>query len=161
MRSTKSRDTMELLASPRFAYNVITNMHTVSNIKTFKLGKISNQIFGEKRIFLRFENLKIKIFHFTSNHNVPKLATSIVPGKVVAIPRTLVCIRYTDEKHEKAVNSFEMFFCITSSHCKKKQRALWSKVSYDKRKQFVCYSTSHPLNTSENFIWFILLLQLH
>ena len=92
---------------------------------------------------MRFENLKIKISPFTFNHHVPKLATSIVPGKVVAIPSTLVCIRYTDEKYEKAVNSFEMFFCITSSHCKKKQRALWSKVSYDKRKQFVLqYVTS-------------------
>ena len=43
-----------------------------------------------------------------------------------------------------------MYICFTSSHIKKRQRVLESRLFYDKEKQIVCCSTPCPLNAREN-----------
>ena len=76
-RPTNPVDTVEALVSPRFALSVIMNIHTISNIKNFKLCKISNQ--------LLLRNLKIKIFSFRFQLLCPHVLATTLPNKFVAI----------------------------------------------------------------------------
>ena len=76
--------------------------------------------------------LKIKVSPFTSNCGFPMVFTTFVPGKKCdnfnknLDQRTLVCIRYTDKRCEKALNEVEMYFCIISSMSR-------NKVFWDQR----------------------------
>ena len=89
-------------------------------------------MFPEKQIFWQFENVRNQILFFNSQFSfyAVSLATSAtIPDKVgetltkTLFQELLVPIRYASQRFLKALKIVKIFFCITSSYIKKRQRA--------------------------------------
>ena len=82
---TNPVEAVEALVSPRFVLSMIMNIHTISNIKNFKLCKIINHLVLRNLFSWYSRTLKIKISPFPPNNGVPYVPATTVPEKFVDI----------------------------------------------------------------------------
>ena len=81
--------------------------------------------------------LKIKVSPFTFNCGFPTIFTTVVAGKKCENfnknlnQRTLVFIRYTDERYEKALNRIEIYYCIIRS-MSRRGKVFWDQWCFVK-----------------------------